>query len=229
MSLYALIHAFDIEDPEDLLVYYSMRKSKNNFETGFSLENTAEDEAWEMFRFKRADINRLRVGLLIPDHIITTNRLNISGISSRNQRWIPKQALADAVAAKGAPIQNCIGFIDGTIRPIARPSSNQRSCYSGHKRLHGLIFQRVMPPNGIIGHMFGPMEGKRHDSALLSIAELETIGDFYLYGDQAYSLRRTLISPFRGAALSPQEQEFNKAMGKLRVCVEWGFGEIIKH
>ncbi|GFN88435.1 hypothetical protein PoB_001494100 [Plakobranchus ocellatus] len=192
-----------------------------------------------MFRFKRANINYLRDGLLIPDHTVTTNRLNISGtealciflrrlsypnrlvnhnlehifshfshkVSWLNQRWIPKQALADAVAAKGAPIQNCISFIDGTIKPIARPSSNQCSSYSKHKRLHGLKFQSVMLLNGIIGHIFGPMEGKHYDCALLAanglIAELETIGDFCLYGDQAYPLRRTLISPFRGAALSP--------------------------
>ncbi|GFO09634.1 hypothetical protein PoB_003613900 [Plakobranchus ocellatus] len=58
-----------------------------------------------------------------------------------------------------------------------------------------------MLPNGIIGHMFEPMEGKHHDSALLAtnglIAEVETIDNFSLYGDQAYPLRRTLISPFR--------------------------------
>ena len=32
---------------------------------------------------------------------------------------------ADAVANKGAPLQNCFGFIDGTVRAIARPDTNQ--------------------------------------------------------------------------------------------------------
>ena len=35
--------------------------------------------------------------------------------------WLDKQAFADAIHHKGAPLQQCIGFIDGTVRPIARP------------------------------------------------------------------------------------------------------------
>ena len=38
----------------------------------------------------------------------------------------------------------------------------------------------------------------------------------------------SFISPFRGAALNPEQQQFDTAMGKVRVCVEWGFGEIIQ-
>ena len=71
--------------------------------------------------------------------------------------------MADAVAAKGAPLQNCIGFIDGTVRPIARPSQHKRTCYSGHKRTYALKFQSVMLANGIIGHKYGSMQGKRHN------------------------------------------------------------------
>ena len=36
------------------------------------------------------------------------------------------QRYADAVYAKGAALDNCIGFIDGTVRPIERPGVNQR-------------------------------------------------------------------------------------------------------
>ncbi|KAK3790890.1 hypothetical protein RRG08_007172 [Elysia crispata] len=81
-----------------------------------------------------------------------------------------------------------------------------------------------MLANGIIGHMYGPIESKRHNCALLAssglLHELDTLGQFCIYGDQAYPLRRTLISPFRGAALNPEQQQFNTAMGKVRVCVE---------
>ena len=31
------------------------------------------------------------------------------------------QTYADAVYAKGAALENCFGFVDGTVRPIARP------------------------------------------------------------------------------------------------------------
>ena len=67
------------------------------------------------------------------------------------------QSYADAIYAKGAAIDNCFGFIDGTVRPIARPGEYQRIVYNGHKRVHALKFQSLALPNGIIGNMFGPV------------------------------------------------------------------------
>lgn len=67
------------------------------------------------------------------------------------------QLYADAITAKGSPLQNCFGFIDGTVRPISRPSRNQRMVYNGHKRVHALKFQSVAIPNGLIANLFGPV------------------------------------------------------------------------
>ena len=64
---------------------------------------------------------------------------------------------AASVSAKGAPLPNCFGFIDGTVRPIARPGENQRVLYNGHKRVHALKFQSVVLPNGLIANMYGPV------------------------------------------------------------------------
>ena len=47
---------------------------------------------------------------------------------------------SQAIRAKGAPLNNCFGFIDGTVRPISRPGRNQRIVYNGHKRVHALKF-----------------------------------------------------------------------------------------
>ena len=69
---------------------------------------------------------------------------------------------ADAVTAKGSPLTNCFGFIDGTVRPISRPGQNQRIVYNGHKRVHSLKFQSVTLPNGLIAYLFGPV-GKLDD------------------------------------------------------------------
>ena len=66
------------------------------------------------------------------------------------------QTYAGAVYTKGAALNNCFGFIDGTVRPIARPGENQRVVYNGHKRAHALKFQSLALPNGMIGNMFGP-------------------------------------------------------------------------
>ena len=50
------------------------------------------------------------------------------------------------------------GFVDGTVRPICRTGENQRLVYNGHKRVHALKFQAVALPNGLIGHLFGPVD-----------------------------------------------------------------------
>ena len=79
---------------------------------------------------------------------------------------------ADAVHRSGAALDNCWGFIDGTVRPVCRPSVNQRAIYNGHKRVHSIKFQSVALPNGLVGNMYGPVEGKRHDSGMLASSGL---------------------------------------------------------
>ena len=51
------------------------------------------------------------------------------------------QIYADTIHAKGDPLDSCFGFVDGTVRRIARPKNNQRQVYNGHKRVHALKFQ----------------------------------------------------------------------------------------
>ena len=67
----------------------------------------------------------------------------------------PLGVYANAVHEKGAALQNCFGFIDGTVRPIAKPGVNQRILYNGHKSVHSLKFQSVVIPNGMIAHLYG--------------------------------------------------------------------------
>lgn len=67
------------------------------------------------------------------------------------------QSYADAISRKGSPLDNCFGFIDGTVRPISRPGTAQRVVYNGHKRVHALKFQSLALPNGLIGNIFGPV------------------------------------------------------------------------
>ena len=69
-----------------------------------------------------------------------------------------RHTYADAVHSKGAVLDNCFGFIDGTVRPISRSMSNQRVAYKyGHKRVHALKFQAVSLPNGLIANIYGPV------------------------------------------------------------------------
>lgn len=81
-------------------------------------------------------------------------------LSDLNQPWLQPnqlQAFADAIHRKGAALNNCWGFIDGTVRPVCRPGENQRVLYNGHKRVHGIKFQSVVAPNGMIANLYGPV------------------------------------------------------------------------
>lgn len=58
-------------------------------------------------------------------------------------------------------------LVDGTLCRIARPQNSQRAVYNGHKRVHGIKFQSVVIPSGLIANLAGPFEGRRHDSTML--------------------------------------------------------------
>ncbi len=53
------------------------------------------------------------------------------------------QLYADAIHFKTRRYDNIFGFIDGTFRPIARPTHWQKQFFSGYKRLHGFHFQGI--------------------------------------------------------------------------------------
>lgn len=152
-------------------------------------------------------------------------------LSNLHAPWVNLRRFSDALNAKGCPVNNCWGFIDGTCMAITRPSLGQRSFFSGHKRQHCLKFQGVMSPCGLIAHMFGPIEGCRHDSYMLAESKLmdvlsqDTFSDYTLYGDPAYPITPQLLVGYRGD-FNAQEARFNKEMSKMRQSVEWGFGKV---
>ena len=164
-------------------------------------------------------------------------------LENLDQPWLSPQRLklfADAIHNRGAALENCWGFVDGTVRPICRPSRSQRVVYNGHKRVHALKFQSVVAPNGLIANLYGPVEGRRHDSAILALSgllpqlEQHSFGPdgeaLCIYGDLAYPHRVHLQRPYeRRAPLSAEQQAFNLSMSQVRVSVEWVFGDIINY
>ncbi|CAN0563133.1 unnamed protein product, partial [Laminaria digitata] len=75
----------------------------------------------------------------------------------------------------GCEDSDIFAFLGGTLRRICRQHGNddiQRENYDGHHRAHGLAFQSVVLPNGMIGDMYGPVPGRRHDSYLLHKSQL---------------------------------------------------------
>ena len=112
--------------------------------------------------------------------------------------------------------------------------------YNGHKRVHALKFQSVVTPNILIANLFGPVEGRRHDSGMLAMSGLlpqlqnmsvsPTGQAMCIYGDPAYPHRIHIKCPFaHQQVLSPAEQAFNESMSKVRVSVEWVFGDVVNY
>ena len=88
----------------------------------------------------------------------------------------------------------------------------------------------------MIAHLYGPIQGRRHDAFMLQesgilrqLEESPKYQAFCLYGDPAYPHRPQLQVGFRGAALNADQTAYNKAMSKRRQCVEWGFAKIITY
>lgn len=174
----------------------------------------------------------------VLDRIYTNHRHRLE---DWQQPLLSQQKLQDyatAIHQRGAPLTNCFGFVDGTLRPLSRPSDNQRLLYNGHKRVHGIKFQSVVTPNGMIANLSGPYEGRKHDSSMLyesgMLRELRRIAwingePLCVYGDPAYPLNPHLQTPFRAANLTPNMAQYNKAMSEVRVAVEWLFGDIVNY
>ena len=131
--------------------------------------------------------------------------------------------------------QNCFGSVDWTVLRIFHPKINQNVIYNGHKRAHGIKFQSLPLPNGLIGKVSGPYVGKRddstmsHESGLLSNLQRSVLAwqsALCIYGDPAYPSSFHLQAPFSRQNLTPNPVNYNKAMSQTRVPVEWLFNEI---
>ena len=77
----------------------------------------------------------------------------------------------------------------------------------------------------------------RHDSGVLANSKLlEQIeahcpAGVCIYGDQGYPIRRSLITPYKGARsnLTERHHQFNADMSSLRISVEHCFGKILQY
>lgn len=160
------------------------------------------------------------------------------------ERLTPTQLsqYAQAVQRAGSPLSNCCGFLDGTMREVARPVQNQRILFNGWKRHHALKFHSLITPDGMHIHVYGPVEGRRHDETIFQSSGLQNLLSKYLwspngkplviYADSAYGLSQHLLSPFQSsvgqAGLSQEEKKWNYQMSRVRESVEWSFGNLVR-
>jgi hypothetical protein len=146
---------------------------------------------------------------------------------------------AERVANKcGHLVVNIWGLVDGSLKETCRPSYFQRLLYSGHKRSHGVKFQSVVVPDGLFAHLFGPINGNRHDSFMLQKSQLlqqltqlmpegEAMIIYSLYADPAYPQSLYLFGGFRNPAPGSREAAWNTEMSRVHVPVEWNFKDIL--
>ena len=204
---------------------YNLNTSKNldfpywNYQQ-FDLENLSDEECKAEFRFYKSNIYFLKEAVHIPDEVIFSNRLVVSGVealsillkgfsyhirlgdmiqkfcrpvpqlsmmasemtsfvydmhhekfNSFQQQWPAPPELeksAQAIHHVGAPLSNCWGFVDGTVRRICCPGEMQRTVYNGHKRVQVIKFPAIATPNGLVANLYGPVEGRRHDSGMFA-------------------------------------------------------------
>lgn len=145
---------------------------------------------------------------------------------------------AESIRNAGAPLHRCVGFIDCTKVRMQRPGGHgslQRSVYSGHKRMHCLIYQTLTTPDGLMFALYGPEEGRRHDITLYRHSEWEAILSeclhingqyYYIFGDSAYMLRPWMQRLYSHGIRTPEQAEFNGKMSTVRVAVEHNYKDL---
>ncbi|KAJ0404081.1 hypothetical protein P43SY_000865 [Pythium insidiosum] len=179
------------------------------------------------FRLSPSEIIRLHACLCLPDIIYSAQRhptvlcsiflQTVDLIHDKvKQRMNFDHAMLNRYSAEVAEnICECTGML-----------------YNGHKRVHALKFQMVVMSNGLIVSLTGPVEGRRHDVALLNMSNIashmkEHFPGYCLYGDPAYPIKSWLVAPFKGSSLTRRQERFNSSMSSMRVSVEWMFGAIV--
>ncbi|KIJ53223.1 hypothetical protein M422DRAFT_103130, partial [Sphaerobolus stellatus SS14] len=143
------------------------------------------------------------------------------------------------IKAKGAPLDSIVGLIDGTLQKNARPIHNQRLVYNGWKRIHCLKYHAVISPDGLVIHVYGPVDGRRHDQTVFTESGLEDLLEkhfwtpngqpLFLYGDPAYRDGAHILSPYRGPVITEDQQAFNTQMSRIREPIEWLFKEVAQN
>lgn len=95
----------------------------------------------------------------------------------------------------------------------------QKEMFNGHKRKHGLVFQAIRTPDGLIAHVSKPVPGRRHHLyCLRQSGILQQMGDmwedveppdrYHLIGDPAYLPGLSVMTNFRhSSVLNPQQYQ----------------------
>ena len=118
---------------------------------------------------------------------------------------------------------------------MRRPLYGQEAIYSGHKKIHGLKYQALGLPDGLLAAVTMPRAARRHDSRVLVESSLQNeirrlqryaMVDYIAYADAAYTNNDVIMAGFDRVqrALDPDKDWLMKKMNADRTSVEWLFG-----
>jgi len=129
-----------------------------------------------------------------------------------------------------------IGFLDGTWIEVCKPALDaiQRELYNGYYGGHGLKYQALVAPMGLILDLFGPIVGRMSDSTMLRLSQLEAklqqisaaVGwQVVAYADSAYAQGPHIMRGLKRNMLhTALMRELQAVLNGPRTSVEWGFG-----
>ena len=144
------------------------------------------------------------------------------------------------------------GFVDNTMHKTCRvgggattpgpnaprePKELQQAWYNGWKKLHGLKWETVDLPNGMIAFAWGPVSVRHNDlftlrhsklNDLIRDCQLGLAVQYAIYGDSAYQHCR--LSHLRARHnyddITPHEQSENRVMSTVRETIEWSYKDM---
>lgn len=125
-------------------------------------------------------------------------------------------------------------FIDGTFRPTCRPGENEQFFYSGYKKRHGFKYQGIVCPDGLIGSIARPFEGKANDFKMVRNSGVKEDlcwvcqghPQIFLYGDQAYRWLWGIKGSYAGGrTLDYTHKRFNKTLSRVHIIVKQAFSD----
>jgi hypothetical protein len=127
---------------------------------------------------------------------------------------------------------------DGTNAPRNDPRI-QEAWYNGWKKLHGMKWQTVDIPNGMVYHAWGAISVRHNDlyslrhsniNDQIAAAQLGHALQFYTYGDSAYMNLDTshLRARHNYEQNTVRENLENKSLSSCREQIEWDYGEMGK-
>lgn len=129
--------------------------------------------------------------------------------------------------------QDCIGFMDGTLVPLAFAPPRNPEDYWTRKQFYAFNVMLVCDVNKIFRYYDLGWCGSAHDQRVYMSSEIycnpsEFISeDEYLLADSGYTTSPSVITPFKrapGQRLQNHQEAFNQELSKIRVIIEQSIG-----